>query len=312
MQTRGGNDGGKPGTTPVSRAGAIPVRPTAVLPMRGRSEHTSRIDEVVAGLRSGRGAVLLVEGPPGIGKSRLVDDIAVRARKIGARALSSKAYEDQQTVPFAPLLEALCQADPPICDPAALSNLTQTVDLRYWVLRDLQTAIASAAAETPLSISIDDIHWADAGTVIALRALVAGLAESPVLWTFSMRSAGGRAEVRDAIATLTAARADSGHRLVLGALADEAVSEIAADLLSANVDESVLRLANTAHGNPFLVLELLRGLDEENRIRVGKGRASRSHPFSRRAFRPIFWRGRWDRVLWASSAESMKPFVLIC
>jgi len=246
---------------------------TDALPIRGRAEHVALIDGLVANVRRGQGSVLVIEGPPGIGKSRLVREVSAQAQRAGARALWGKAYEDQQTVPFGPLFDAILRSDPPICDVEVLRELSTRTGSRFWVVRDLQTAIASAAATTPLSISVDDVHWADAGTIVALQALVAGLAQSSVLWTFAMRSAGGRPEARDAMSAIAAARGRSAHFVRLGAVDGEAAAQIAGDLLGATVDESVLLLAGLAHGNPFLILETLRGLDEEDRIRVASGRA---------------------------------------
>lgn len=243
------------------------------LPIRGRAEHVALIDDLFTKVRRGAGHLLVIEGPPGIGKSRLVHEVTSRAERLGARALSGRAYEDQQTVPFAPLFEAIVRSDPAVCDAELLRERSARADARFWVVRDLEEAIAEAAATTPVSISIDDVHWADAGTIVALQALVAGLAQAPVVWTFAIRSVGGRAEVRDAIDAMVAARADSAHRLKLGAVDADAVAQIAGDVLGATVDESVLRLAGLAGGNPFLILETLRGLDEEDRIRVGNGRA---------------------------------------
>jgi DNA-binding CsgD family transcriptional regulator len=245
---------------------------TDSLPIRGRAESVAVIDDLLANVKRGQGVVLVIDGPPGIGKSRLVHEVAARARRVNARAISGRAYEDQQSVPFAPLFEALIGSDPPICDAEMLRNRSSLADTRYWVLRDLEEAIAQAAASAPLSITIDDVHWADAGTIVALHALVARLAQAPVMWTFTMRSAGGRPEVRDAIDAMVAAREGSARRLRLGAVDADAVAQIAGDVLGATADESVLRLAGLADGNPFLILETLRGLHEEDRIRVGQGR----------------------------------------
>lgn len=245
--------------------------PTARLPLRGRAEYTALVDDLLLRLSQGRGSVLLCEGPPGIGKSRLVDEVVERATRSGAKILWGNAYEEQRTVPFAPLLDAVLRGDHPVCDEAVLRELTSRADSRYWVVRDLREAIAAAAAMTPVCVSIDDIHWADAGTLVALRALIAGLEQAPVLWTLAMRSAGGRPEARDAIGAIVASQGQAAHRLQIGALDAAAVAQVAADVLSMNVDESVLRLAATAHGNPFLVVELLRGLHEEDRIHVARG-----------------------------------------
>jgi DNA-binding CsgD family transcriptional regulator len=250
------------------------LRPApAMLPVRGRADCVAVIDDLIAELQDGREAVLLIEGPPGIGKTRLVREVAARATRAGSQALSGRAYEDQHTVPFAPLLDAVLRANPPLCDAAVLRELSATTDSRYWVVRDLRDAIASAAARAPVAVCIDDVHWADAGTTVALHALTTELEQAPVLWTLAMRSSGGRSEARDAIGAIVTALGPAGHWRRLGALDAQAVEQIAGDVLSASVDESVLRLASTVNGNPFLLLELLRGLHEEDRIHIAGGRA---------------------------------------
>jgi AAA ATPase domain len=116
-------------TIPGSGAGASnrPRVPTVSPPFRGRTEHAALIADLIADLRRGEGSVLLIEGPPGIGKSRLVDEVGTRATHAGVQAFTGKGYEDQQAVPFAPLFEAILSTDPPICDPAALSLNPWTV-----------------------------------------------------------------------------------------------------------------------------------------------------------------------------------------
>lgn len=245
------------------------------LPIRGRAKLVALADDLLAKARCGQGSLMVVEGPPGIGKSRLVREVLSRAELAGARALWGKACEDQQMVPFGPLFEAVLRV-PPICDADKLRELSARDDSRFWVVRDLQSAIAVAAADAPVCIAIDDVQWADAGTVVALHALLTALASAPVVWIFALRSAGGRTEVRDAISAMVSARGASAHVVHLGALDGDAVAEMAADVLGVSVDQSVVRLADLAHGNPFLVLELLRGLHEENRIQVERGRASAS------------------------------------
>lgn len=204
--------------------------PTMSSPIRGRADYLAVIEDRIADLQNGHGSMLLIEGPPGIGKSRLLEEVAALATPLGLRPLSSKAFEDQQTVPFAPLFDALVGADPPIVDIATLRELSTASDVRYWVVNDLRESIASAAATAPSVISIDDVHWADNGTVRALRALIARLGRAPVLWTFAMRPLGGRPGVRDAINATAAAQGQSAHHIFLGALDDDAVALIAGDL----------------------------------------------------------------------------------
>lgn len=240
-------------------------------PLRGRSEQLALIDDLLRRVRGGSTAVLLVEGPPGIGKSALLRELAARAEHAGVRALSAKSVEDMQMVPFAPLFEVVLRTDPPICDATRLRDLGVGADLQALVVAELGSGISTAAADTPLSIALDDVHWADAGTIAALHTLVA--AGTPVLWALAMPSAGGRQETRDAVNGLAELTGVESRRIRLGGLDEDAVADVAGDVLVADVDASVLRLVAMARGNPFLVLELLSGLGEEGRLHVERGRA---------------------------------------
>ena len=122
-------------------------------------------------LAQGRGGVLVIEGPPGIGKSRLLTEVLALADKAGVRTLFGEAFEYQQAVPFFSLFMATLRAEPPVGDIDALRRLGSSADLSYWVVHDLQDAIHAAAAHTPLAIVLEDIHWADNGTLLALRSL---------------------------------------------------------------------------------------------------------------------------------------------
>src|SRR5262245_64582054 len=104
------------------------------------------------------------------------------AGKRGVRPLLGEAFEYQQAVPFFSLFMATLRADPPVGDAEALRRLDGSVDLRYWVVHDLHDAIHAAAAQTPLAILLEDIHWADNGTLLALRSLATVRPGVAVLW----------------------------------------------------------------------------------------------------------------------------------
>ncbi len=249
-------------------------------PIRGRAGELKVIGALVAALLQGRGAVLVIEGPPGIGKSRLLTEVMALADKSGVRTLFGEAFEYQQTMPFFALFMATLGADPPVGDADALRRLGSSADLRYWVVHDLADAIHGAAVQTPLAIVLEDIHWADNGTLLALRALASPRPDMPVLWVLTARSGAGGPAVQETLSVLQ--RADAAV-LPVAAMSPDAVADMVCDAVRANADESLLNLAAKAHGNPFLVRELVGGLGEEGRLNVRGGRAVASgHALPRR------------------------------
>ena len=256
-------------------------QPLVTPPIRGRAGELKVIGALVTALVQGRGGVLVIEGPPGIGKSRLLTEVMALADKSGVRTLFGEAFEYQQTVPFFSLFMATLGAEPPVGDADALRRLGGSADLPYWVVHDLADAISAAAAQTPLAIVLEDIHWADNSTLLALRSLATDTARAvPVLWVLTARTGAGGPAVQETVSVLQRANATF---LRVSAMSASAVVEMVQDAVRANADASLLNLAAKAHGNPFLIRELVGGLGEEGRLNVSGGRAvATGHELPRR------------------------------
>ncbi|OBF33069.1 LuxR family transcriptional regulator [Mycobacterium sp. ACS1612] len=236
--------------------------------MRGRAAELKVVGSLVSTLGHGRGGVLIVEGSPGIGKSRLLTETRLMAERAGMRTLFGQAFEYQQTVPFFSLFTATVYSDTPVGDAKALQQLGNSPESHYWVVHSLRSAIPAAAANAPLVILLEDIHWADIGTLLAVRALTVLPDESPVLWVLSVRTGAGGPAVRDLVHYLER----RGAALIrLSAIGRDGVIDMVEDAVRARADVSLLNLIDKAHGNPFLISEILGGLDEESRLRVTRG-----------------------------------------
>jgi len=242
----------------------------ATPPIRGRTGELTEIRALVTAVAQGRGGVLVIEGPPGIGKSRLLSEALVLADKHGVRTLLGEAFEYQQSVPFFSLFMATLRADPPVGDAEALRRLGNSADVSYWVVHDLADAIHAVATQTPLVIVLEDIHWADNGTLLALHSLATAGPDAGVLWVFTARTGAGGPAVQETLAVLHRANATF---MRVPAISPDAVADMVQDAVRANADDSLLNLAVKAHGNPFLVRELVGGLHEEGRLTLSGGRA---------------------------------------
>ena len=242
-----------------------------VQPIRGRDAELGRIRDAVSALSDRHGGALIIEGTAGAGKTRLLKESIALSVRAGVRAIFGQALKYQQTVPFAPLFMAMLNADLPIKDLDTLSRMGIRYGLHYLVTQQLRDTMFAASDRQPLAIHVDDLHFADDATLVALRSLAVELTDLPLLWVFTVKPRSGSLALYETINRLRTA----GAELVrLNALATTAVVDIAQDLLRVSADRSLLALAERAHGNPSLLIELLDGLREEGRIQLLDGKAA--------------------------------------
>jgi DNA-binding CsgD family transcriptional regulator len=229
------------------------------------------IGERLAAVREGRSTVLFVQGRAGLGKTRLLAEAVAMANRTGVRAGFGAVQASDQVVPMGGLVAALFDGREPLVDPAARHRLLFLPEQRYWLLEELGSLLEEAALASPVLVCIDDMHWADGGSLTALRTLPPRLADLPIMWLVSFREGQARAELRAAIESLEEIGAQT---LPLGPLDGDAVGQLAGDLLGAEPDPGLLELAGRAHGSPFLLVELLRGLQEDALVRTDCGLAT--------------------------------------
>ncbi|GLX22696.1 helix-turn-helix transcriptional regulator [Streptomyces lavendulae subsp. lavendulae] len=237
------------------------------------------IEERLDALGRGEGGIVRVEGPAGIGRSRILAEAAASARRRGTRVFEGAADPDEQFVPLGPLLEGVLSGEEPLSGARRLRDLAATPGQRFWLLQELGDRLREAARSGPLLVVLDDLQWCDDLTLLTFHTLAAGLASHPILWLAAVRAGSVPSGVRT---TLDRIRQAGAHGLVLGALADRAVGRITEDVLGAPPDPEVLRLAHRAEGVPQLLVELLGSLREEAvTIENGTARLSAGPPAPR-------------------------------
>jgi DNA-binding CsgD family transcriptional regulator len=218
----------------------------------------------------GQGAVVVIEGRAGFGKSRLLAEALSRAEGEGIRTALGRADVDESVMPLAPLLSACFGGSSPLLDHADLSVLRSSGADRYWQLLELEKLLEHAAVEHPILICLDDLHWADAGTIVALRSLPARLSTVPIVWILAFRTGQASVSLLRAVTELEESKA---KHLVLDPLDGEAIEQVVADLTRSRPAPSLLTITESAHGVPFFLVELVRGLLDEGLVQVEGGQA---------------------------------------
>ncbi|GAA4633497.1 AAA family ATPase [Actinoallomurus vinaceus] len=249
------------------------------MPLYERDQELARVGDVLTAARAGRGAVLLVEGVPGIGKTALLRAAVAAAGDRGVRALTAVGGELEQELPFAIVRQlfepVLRSADPePFSGAAALaapvfgagggseSATGSVVHGLYWLCSNL-------AERGPLMLTVDDAHWADEASLRFISHLARRIADLPVLLLLC-----GRPRMPGSGLT----RALSGTHpevLVLSPLSDRAVAGLVRERMSGAADDVFCQACSRATGgNPFLLAEALTSL-RADRVRPVAAEAGR-------------------------------------
>jgi len=215
-----------------------------------RESELAVLSEVLGAARSGRGGVALVEGPAGIGKSRLLDAACTEAATAGMEVLRATGRELETEASFGVAAE-LFEPRPSPLDPAAASSADSPALLRelYWFAVDL-------AGDAGLAILIDDAQWCDRPSLAFLAHLAARADEAPITLLLAIRS-GAPVAAADALAALRGAAGRVVRPHPLGP--DGVAALVRAELPDAD-DALVAACGEVTAGNPFMVIELGRML----------------------------------------------------
>jgi DNA-binding CsgD family transcriptional regulator len=221
------------GTRSISGPGGI----SDPLPLRGRQPEWKRIIDLLHRAGRGQRSVLVIDGPGGSGRTRLLDELVRTARQDGCIVFER-------------------------CGPMPLVDLRQLA----WECEQLATrltALPQGAATGPVLVAWDDAGgvdpgWRDAGLLAAPA--------TPILWALTPRTGEG----------LTLAGVLGAPQVLdieLRPLPAPAVVEVLADLLGATPTTELIRLAAVASGNPRSLVDLVDGLRDEGLVEIAAGSA---------------------------------------
>ena len=251
-------------------------------PFVGRRGELERLKSYFARTAEGHRQVVLLEGEPGIGKTRLALQFMAACEAEGAVALYGRC-DAETLVPYQPFVEALrryaARTEPDrlapwsaelgrvipelVRDGAAPAPIEAAE--RYRLFDAASEVLTDIARAQPVVLVLDDLHWADTPTLLMMRQLARAAEDEPVLIVASYRDTERPDALADILAQLR--REQYFEAIELRGLdeadTNELIGEFGADSLPEHVNRALFQ---ETKGNPFFVEEMVRHL--------GTGRAS--------------------------------------
>ena len=256
------------------------------------------LDRLTEQVRHGRGAIALVGGEAGIGKSRLVAEVRTRATALDWNILQGNCFEQDIALPYAPLLDLLrtyCAGNPPDeivrASGLAASDLVKLLpelaprlpglipsptlepeQEKHHLFESLITFLFHLASQRPLLVVIEDLHWSDNTSLDFLLRLARRLDGQPMLLLMTFRTDESSPSLTHFLAELDHGRL--GTELRLNRLS---LDEVEAMLRAIFELERPVRpvfletIYPLSEGNPFFIEEILKSLIVAGAIQYADG-----------------------------------------
>jgi DNA-binding CsgD family transcriptional regulator len=283
-------------TMPMPDSGASLHAAVNVLYQRvfvGRAAELGQLHAAATAARAGQGGLLLVVGEPGVGKSAVCEQLAAGVAAQNMRVLVGYCYEEGSvSLPYLPFVEAL-QAHARIRSAEELGrelgdavpevtrllpelrerlgaeprSPTSPEEDRYRLLRSVTDAFRTLAQQQPLLLVLEDLHWADRGTLDLLVFLARHLADAPLLVVGTYRDVEVDRTHPLASTLVELRRGPAFGRVPLRGLAVGDVRHVLAALTGQEVSWGFAQAVHgQTEGNALFVQEVARYLGEEGLV----------------------------------------------
>ena len=252
--------------------------------MVGRDSELTRLLGLLDDAAAGRPAHALIGGDAGVGKTRLVSELAARAADRGFVVLSGRCAELGDSIPYLPLADALREGSTgPAAGPLGDALAARPVLTRLLPDREVVSAAASEisglaqqqlfgavlgllaelAAASPVLLILEDLHWADRSTrdLVTFLSRVLHRERVAVVATYRTDDLHRRHPLRPVVAELL--RLPSVTAIELGPLGYAEMEDHLTALAAGPLDAANLhRMVARAEGNPYYAEELLAAVGE--------------------------------------------------
>jgi DNA-binding SARP family transcriptional activator/tetratricopeptide (TPR) repeat protein len=257
-------------------------------PLVGRERELAALVGALDDALAGSGRLTLLAGEPGIGKSRLAEELGHQARQRGARVCVGRCWEAGGAPAYWPWAQALRAY---IRESEAAAVQTQIGDegpelatilpelralipdlpasppadsdgARFRLLEAVASFLRNAASDRPLVIGLDDLHAADAASLLLLRFVTGQLAAAPILVVGCYRDTEVGPELAETLADV--AREPAMQRIAVRGLSGSDTSRLLhLTMGEAPADELAAKIHAETQGNPLFAKEIGRLLASE-------------------------------------------------
>ena len=250
---------------------------------------TAALDDAL----SGRGQMVMLAGEPGIGKTRLAQELASHAESLGAQVLWGWCYEQQGAPPYWPWVQPIrsyiqqtdaeslgIQMGPGAADISEiipevrekLPNIESVPPLdpqqaRFRLFDSISQFLKAAARSKPLLLILDDLQWADQPSLLLLEFLATQVSDSRIMLAGTYRDTEISLDHPLSKSLAQLARSDSYRRLKLSGLEGEYVRQLIEEISGEEPSDDLVRaIYGHTEGNPFFMTEIIRLIGERGQI----------------------------------------------
>ena len=268
-------------------------------PFVGRETERADLQRLLEQAVGGQGALVMIGGEPGVGKTRLAEELMAEARRRNMTALLGRCYEMEGAPPYIPFVEILeaavrlfplealrstmgesapdvaklmpelRQLFPDIPNPVELPPEQE----RRYLFNGMREFIGRAGRAQPLLLVLDDLHWADDSTMLLVQHIAQHLHEMPVLILGTYRDVELEVARPLARALDQLVRQRLAHDMSIKRLPEDGVAAMLRSLSGQEPPATLVQaIYGETEGNAFFVEEVFKYLAEEGRLFDAGGR----------------------------------------
>lgn len=284
-------------------------------PFVGRQRELGELSGALAGAQRGEGRIVLLAGEPGIGKTRLAEELARVAQVQAIQTLWGRCYEGEGAPAFWPWVQILRSylSDQPLdvlraeleASAAEIAQLVPELQVRlpdlpapaplppeqarFRLYESITSFLRRAAQRQPLVLVLDDLHWADTSSLLLLRFLGRELRQMPVVAVGAYRNTDVAPGHPLAPVLADLAREPLTLRLQLTGLPEADLASLLEQLAGRPLPPALAAtLSAQAEGNPFFLAEIVRLLLTEGGFDHAAASIA-SHPTVPPKVRDVIW-----------------------